>query len=175
MKNLFWLLNISYKRHRLLKYLALRNIEYWQKQKGFTNPYMSFDEICEKLKWNKTELDIIYIQLEKELEIKQSVEKADNILTITAKGILSYSNRKYFNFYSKSIIVGIKDLAQIFIPVASLIIAFLALTYSNPKIQKIEYKKELNNIEINIDSLKTQMKEIKEGIIPLQKNNLTKK
>jgi hypothetical protein len=166
---------MNYKRHKLLKHLAFRNIEYWQKQKGFTNPYMTFNEICEKLKWNKTELDIIYIQLESQLELKQSVKNMNNILTITEKGILSYSNKKYFNLYSKSIIVGIKDMAQIFIPVASLIIAFLALTYSKPKTQKSEYKKELNKIETNIDSLKTQMIEIKKGITPLLKNTSSKK
>lgn len=166
---------MNYKRHKLLKHLAFRNIEYWQKQKGFTNPYMTFNEICEKLKWNKTELDIIYIQLESQLELEQSVENMNNVLTITEKGILSYSNGKYFNTHTKSIILALKDFAQIFIPVASLGIALMALNIKTNTKEDKTYIIEIKTIENKLDSLKLQMTKIEKGITPLQKNNLNEK
>ena len=152
--------NINYKKHKLLKCLTKHYILYWQKSVGLEKDYLTFTELRKKLKWNLTQLEIIYIGLEKEGELEQKVDNINNYLKIKEKGITSYTDNKYIDRFWKGAFSYSKDLAGIVIPLLSLVIAYKAIAYkveSHSQSQEkslISIEKKLKQIEKQIDRLK---------------------
>ena len=152
--------NINHKKHKLLKCLSRHYIHYWQKSHGLERDYLTFTELQQKLGWNLTQLELIYIGLEKEGELEQKVDNINNYLRIKEKGISSYTDNKYIDRFYKTIFGYLKDIAGIIIPILSLVIAYLAIV-SKVESRSIEKEKSLKAIEIQLKQVTEKINELK--------------
>jgi hypothetical protein len=123
---------------------------------GFT-----FEKIQSLLKLNKNELEILLSELLNSKEVHLfDINKEKGCIIDDEFGFLAISSKKYIKRNENIIINWFKVFTQIIIPIASLFIAFLALTLKfNSITDKIEkkvdtkYKQELKQIESKLDSI----------------------
>jgi hypothetical protein len=140
-------MNLNKKRHKLLELLSKHRNNVELKKAKYNALGVSFDEIYKELYCNEDELQILTAELYTSDEI--DYHNAHNIVGLFAKdkGLTAFSNRKYIkicwdNFFNTS-----KNIVQVFIPVFSLIIAYVALTTKSDNLQK-QYEKELQEVRL---------------------------
>lgn len=143
-------MNINIRRHKVLQILSIKRIN--GELGNRTEPLeVSFDEIYKKLKCNEAVL--IFSKLFSEKEIAYHNAFGVKGLYLTKEGLVAFSNKKYIKEYYSILVGYLKDFVQIFIPILSLCIAFLALS-----LKHLDTEKSLNN---RIDSLKIDVYKIK--------------
>jgi hypothetical protein len=147
------------KRHKTLKLLAEKRIlgEIGELKEPLG---VKYEDIYKYIKCNKKEAVLIFSKLFRDEEV--AFHNAYDIvgLSMTKEGLSSYSSKKYIQ-ENKTILTNyLKNFVQIFIPIASLTIAFLALTNRQLDLnerQKIENKK----FEARIDAIEKKINKTK--------------
>jgi hypothetical protein len=139
-------------RHFLLKKLSekfINNNENPNKNADVVG--LSLHEIDLLLRRNKKNRELILSELEKSGEIVyyNLMEKGCFIEPIN--GLSAFAEKKYLRKNNDIIINFLKNFVQIFIPIASMIIAYLALTI---KLDVIEKSYKIKNIELEIKNSK---------------------
>mgnify|MGYP000892693112 FL=1 len=149
------------KRHRLLKLLSKHRNNVIINNPVNSSLGVTFEDIYKDL--NCTEKDLYIITSELYISDEIGYHDANNIvgLYVKEKGVSAFSNRKYINILYDKLINILKNIVQIFIPILSLIIAYVALTTKTNNLKKLyekelqEVKKELKEQKLYIESLKT--------------------
>ncbi|MRI01642.1 hypothetical protein GH721_13945 [Kriegella sp. EG-1] len=98
---------------------------------------------------NKRLYAVIISELRANNEVKY-LEASDSYIIETVDGLNSFSNKKYLNKNWDIILSYLKNFAQIFIPIASLIVAILAL-WLKLNTQDTTHKKEIKKIESRLE------------------------
>lgn len=158
-------------RHSLLKKLAekLHSVDNDQSSIKASLVGLTLDEIDAHLKRNKTQRELILSGLGEAKEIEAFRDGSDRVAGyfITDNiGLNSVVEKKYLNRNNDIIVNWLKNSVQIFIPIASLTIAILALSLKisiSEKItdHKIEaLKSNITNLNRKIDALEIRCKKI---------------
>src|SRR5574343_1232649 len=129
-------MNLYKKRHKLLELLSKHrnNVEL---NKAKYNAFgVTFEDIYKSLNCNDDELHIITSELYTSQEI--GYHNAYDIIGLFAKekGLSAFSNKKYLKLWWDNLFNISKNIVQIFIPILSLIIAYVALTTKSSNLQK---------------------------------------
>lgn len=98
---------------------------------------------------NKRLYAVIISELRANNEVKY-LEASDSYIIETVDGLNSFSNKKYLNKNWDIILSYLKNFAQIFIPIASLTVAILAL-WLRMNTQDTTHKKEIKEIESRLE------------------------
>lgn len=157
-------MNYNLKRHKLLGILSngRDNFNIIKDRRNILG--VSFEEMYKKLKCNEAELHSITSELYTSKEIEYY--DAYNVIGLfsTPEGLTAYENRKYINVFWNNFFNTSKNIVQVFIPVFSLIIAYVALTTKSDNLKK-EVDKELQVLkktiliqEKKINKLETKVK-----------------
>ena len=150
-------------RHFLLKKLSEKFIQNSENSSVNADIIgLSYAEIDLLLKRNKKTRELVLSELEKSEEIVFYNLKEKGCFIEPKNGISAFTEKKYLRRNEDIIINWLKNIVQIFIPIASLIIAYLALTLKINTFQKSN-SKEVEKLEMKIKSLekKTTEKERK--------------
>lgn len=108
---------------------------------------------------NKRLYAVVISELRANNEIKY-LEASDSYIIETVDGLNSFSNKKYINKNWDIILGYLKNFAQIFIPIASLTVAVLAV-WLRINTQDIIHKKQLKEIESRLEVIeKSERKNI---------------
>ena len=163
-------MNLYKKRHKLLEILSKhrKNVELNKSKYNYLG--VSFDDIYNELKCNDEELHLITSELYTSEEI--GYHDAYNIVGLFAKdkGLSAFSNKKYIKLWWENLFNISKNIVQIFIPVFSLIIAYVALTAKSNQLQK-QSEKELQEVK---ELILKQQKDIKALEYRIEKNQTEK-
>ncbi|MDK2773326.1 MAG: hypothetical protein KYX68_14065 [Flavobacterium sp.] len=164
-------MNLYKKRHKLLELLSKHRNNVELNKAKYNALGVSFEEIYKELKCNDDELHVITSELYTSDEI--GYHDAYNIIGLFAKdkGLSAFSNRKYIKLWWDNLFNISKNIVQIFIPILSLIIAYVALTTKSNQIQK-KSEKELQEVK---ELLLKQQKDIKALEYRIEKNQTEKK
>lgn len=153
-------------RHKILKILAKEYIQNEEKVDA-TFQGVPFDELCRILhnNYKNLRLDISVLFENKEIDFYENQNSKG--LIINEKGLSSLSEKKYRKIYSKKVVDSLKNFVHIFIPIISVLIAYLALTSridtinsetdsrifdSEHKIKEMEKKlKDLRKLQYNLN------------------------
>lgn len=140
-------MNYNLKRHKLLRILSKGrdNFHIIKNRKSVFG--VSFDEIYKKLNCDGDELHNISTELYTSKEIEYFDYDGVIGLFSTAEGLTSFSNKKYINVFWGNFFNTSKNIVQVFIPVFSLIIAYVALTTKTENLKK-QYEKELQEVRL---------------------------
>ena len=148
-------MNKNLQRHKLLEILSLQYIN--SDIDPDLNIHVSCKEIYSKLKISEFDLYMIIKELTSNEEIDYYFWNDEDKKGLYAKpnGVTAFTNNKYVRLRNKQLKENIKDIVQIFIPVISLIIAFIALTikFNN---NKVENDQQFQLIKNDIKDLKKQ-------------------
>ncbi|WP_264543090.1 MULTISPECIES: hypothetical protein [Flavobacterium] len=146
------------KRHKLLEILATRAIAINLREIKESATGVSYEEICKKLKCDRTELYQISSLLYIEKEVIYHNNYGVNGLCATEKGISSYTYKKYLRARNSRIKNNIKDIVSILIPVLSLIITILVILKNNGQTNREtqSIKERIQVIENKINKLKAK-------------------
>jgi hypothetical protein len=164
-------MNLYKKRHKLLELLSKHRNNVELNKAKYNALGVSFEDIYNELKCNDDELHIITSELYTSEEI--GYHDAYDIVGLFAKdkGLSAFSNRKYIKLWWDNLFNISKNIVQIFIPVFSLIIAYVALTSKSNQYQK-KSEKELQEVK---ELLLKQQKDIKALEYRIEKNQTEKK
>jgi len=144
-------------RHFLLKKLSekfIDNNENPSEQADVVG--LSFSEIDSLLKNDKKIRELVLYELEKSEEIVFYNLKEKGYFIEPTNGLSAFAEKKYLRKNDEIIISWLKNFVQIFIPIASLIIAYLALTLKINSFQKAN-SKEIKNMELKINELEKKV------------------
>ena len=163
-------MNLYKKRHKLLELLSKHRNNVELNKAKYNALGVSFEEIYKELKCNDDELHVITSELYTSDEI--GYHDAYNIIGLFAKdkGLSAFSNRKYIKLWWDNLFNISKNIVQIFIPILSLIIAYVALTSKSNQFQK-KSEKELQEVR---ELLLKQQKDIKSLEYRIEKNQTEK-
>lgn len=160
---------LSRKRHKLLKLLSIHrnNVELGKAKQNALG--VSFEIIFKELNCNEDKLQIITSELYTSDEIGYHNAHNINGLFATDKGLSAFSNRKYIKIYWDNFFNTAKNIVQVFIPVFSLIIAYVALTTKSDNLQK-QYEKELQEVKFLLLKQQEHTKLLEDRIEKIQVN-----
>lgn len=144
-------------RHFLLKKLSEKFIDNSENPSDQADVVgLSYSEIDLLLKNNKKNRELVLSELEKSEEIVFYNLKEKGCFIEPKNGLSAFADKKYLRKNNEIIINWLKNFVQIFIPVASLIIAYLALTLKINSFQKTN-SKEIKNMELKINELEKKV------------------
>lgn len=144
-------------RHYILKNLSKKFINNNDNPRKEANVVgLSFSEIDLLLKKNKNFRDLVLSELYKSNEIVFYDLKEKGCFIEPHNGLSAFAERKYLKKNEDILIKWLKNFVQIFIPIASLIVAYLALTIKLNNIEKSNTK-EIKDIEIKINELEKKI------------------
>jgi len=148
-------MNYNLKRHKLLYILSTQKT--LKELKGINNSdeniyiekHLSYLYILKVLKVSGYELNILMKELTENNEIDYYLwnDEDKRGLFATSKGLTSFANKKYIKLFWDNIINNSKSVVQIFIPILSLIIAYLAITTKLDN-KKKQDEKELQEVKL---------------------------
>lgn len=113
---------------------------------------LSLIEIDTLLKIDKNTRELILSELEKADEIVFYNLGEKGCFIEPKNGLSALTSKKYIKQNQDIILTWSRNFVQIFIPVASLLIAFIALSLNISK-TKIENSEEINKLELKIEHL----------------------
>lgn len=159
-------MRFNLKRHKLLTKLSEKYFEHTDNFSsnldaeliGLTN-----NQIQSFLKINNKERELILSELEKMDEIVPYGYAEKGYFIEPTKGLSAVTEKKYVKRNNDIILNWLRNFAQIFIPIASLIIAYLALSMNIAKNKK-EYNEEIKSLENRIEQLENPINETKKII-----------
>lgn len=144
-------------RHYLLKKLSEKFIENRENPSDQADSVgLSYAEIDLLLKSNKKNRELVLSELEKCDEIVYYNLKEKGCFIEPKNGLSALTEKKYLRKNEEIIINWTKNIVQIFIPIASLIIAYLALTLKINTFQKTNTK-EIEQIEQKLIKLEKKI------------------
>jgi len=146
-------------RHSLLKKLSeklLREIDNPSDQADVIG--MSYEEIDLFLKNKKGERALILSELEKSDEIVYFNLTTKGCFIEPKNGLSALTEKKYLKRNNAIILNWLRNFVQIFIPIASLLIALLALSINIEKNKKANNKK-IEKLELRIEQLEKSSSE----------------
>ena len=150
-------MNTNIYRHKILKHLSKKLLTGGSRDINDDLVYFSYSEIRDILNYKKNDLRLIITELIENKEISYHFGAKGKGLICNNLGLISYSNKKYLKIYRTEIITLIKDCVQIFIPVMSLLIAYIALTIKFGDIDKTT-KERIESMQHKIDTLDIKVK-----------------
>lgn len=153
------ILRYNIKRHKTLELLSAKRI---LGESGQLNEPLGvkYEDIYSYLNCNEKEGVLIFSRLFLEKEIAYHNAYGVKGLCLTKEGLTAFSNKKYIHENYSIVTNFLKNIVQIFIPLASLVIAYLALTLRQNEIndkhekEKIILEKRLRDIEIQLTKSK---------------------
>lgn len=162
---LFSRIKLNRKRHLLLKELSEKSLEQdIESQIGKVDADLiglSFKEVRTLLGVSKQQVELVISELEKNNEIGFYEFKERGCFIIT-NGIAALAEKKYKRKNQDIYLNWLRNFVQLFIPVISLIIAYVALTTSITKNQK-EQNIEIEKLEQRIESLEKSKIKLKKN------------
>jgi predicted membrane protein len=163
-------MNLNKKRHKLLELLSKHRNNVELNKAKYDALGISFSDLYAELNCNDDLLQIITAELYVSDEI--GYHDAYNVIGLFAKdkGLSAFSNRKYIKLWWDNLFNISKNIVQIFIPVLSLIIAYIALTTKSNQNRK-QSEKELQEVK---ELLLKQQKDIKALEYRIEKNQTEK-
>ncbi len=147
-------IKLNRKRHFLLKKLSEKFLEQADnKSPNLTADLIgfSFKEIDSFLKVNTEQRELIISELDKNNEI-DFYEFKERGCFIDKNGLSALAEKKYINRNQDIYLNWLRNFVQLFIPVASLIIAYVALSMNIAKNKK-ENNAEIKSLENRIEKL----------------------
>lgn len=148
------------KRHYLLQKLSEKFLEQADnKSQSLTGDLigLSFKQIDSLLKVNIEQRELILSELDKSKEIV-FFEFEDRGCFINKNGLSALAEKKYINRNQDIYLNWLRNFVQLFIPVASLIIAYFALSMTISKNKK-ENSEEIKTLENRIEKLENSSME----------------
>lgn len=161
----FHRIKLNHKRHFLLKKLSEKFLEQDDnKSQNLTADLigLSFKEIDSLLNVNLEQRELIISELEKNKEI-DFYEFKERGCFIDKNGFSALAEKKYINRNHDIYLNWLRNFVQLFIPVASLIIAYVALSMNIAKNKK-ENSEEIKSLENRIEQLENPINETKKII-----------
>jgi len=147
-------------RHSLLKKFSKKFLDNQDIKSGDADIVgLTLNEIDEFLQHKKDKRDLILSELYKSEEIVSFNLDEKGYFIEPYKGLSAIAEKKYLRKNHKIILDWLRNFVQIFIPVASLLIAFIALSI-NLKERENETKilrNKLNIIENRVDSINSKL------------------
>ena len=160
----FHRINLNRKRHFLLKKLSEKFLE--QADNNGSNLTadilgLSFEQIDSLLnvKIKERELIISELDINKEIAFYEFKERG---CFIDKNGFSALAEKKYINRNQDIYLKWLRNFVQLFIPVASLIIAYVALSMNIAKNKK-ENNEEIKNLENRIEQIENRKSVIKKA------------
>jgi len=145
-------------RHLLLKKLAEKYIANRDKNGKADRLGLKMDEIDLLLGHRKKDRDLIISELGKSKEIHAFDINGKGFFITPSEGLSAYSEGKYLKRNNDIILKWLRNFVQIFIPIASLVVAILALSLKIEKVQQ-DMEKDVQRINKRIDSLNKSLDE----------------
>jgi hypothetical protein len=162
-------MNDNLKRHKILEILSEQFIKV--ETEDSSDPIgVSFEDLQAKLNCSKIELR----RVSSTLYDNKEVDYMDIGLVgmfATEKGLSACSNDKYKRESNLRLKNNIKDLVQIVVPVLSLLIAFLALTFKINKLNE-QNEKQLKELNQKLFLQDKKIKSLTKSIINVKRKNI---
>lgn len=139
-------------KHRILEALSDKLIAGMSDEgKAVGDIKVSKSELINLIGKNKKMYSVIIAELRANDEIVY-LEPSDSFIINTTHGLSSFSDKKYLEKNRKIIVGYLKTFAQIFIPIASLFVASMALWIGKNSQREI-YDKQIIDINSRLDSI----------------------
>ncbi|WP_420553084.1 hypothetical protein [Tenacibaculum aiptasiae] len=151
-------MNLDRKRHKLLELLTKQRKNVELKKNGFDTLGVPFKILLEELNCNEDQLHSITSELYSSDEIKYHDANQVIGLYVRPLGMTAFTNKKYL----KRINTRIKDIIKFWIAIIAIAISLGSFYISKVKnISNSAFDKESKELKLKIDTMETQLKEMK--------------